>query len=628
MGRILVYIVAIPVALLLLAVLLVPLFVSEERLIGIAAKQLQERTGATLTVSGPVSLSLFPRLGLEMSDVAIDAPDNQASMQAGKLSTGLAVMPLLGGSVEIDSLTLRDLTITTVAEAEAAAVEMTTLGLSNAELDELYAQRRRARESRRSGGDVDAALALPLALNVARLSIDNARLITTDEAGETLSTVILERLSAEDLNTAGRPVPLNASLRLPGADDGQDLVLDLSSEFRPDLDASRIDITRVDIETTGLTPRPLSIHIEGSLDINTMEADLSLAFILDQMLGNGTLRYAAFESPQITADLSINELNPALLILAGPDAVAQAGDEDDSSEAGPMTLPYDALRSIDTAAQLRIDSVILDRHELSAVSATLRAHEGKITLSPVSGKLHGGEIELSAELNARYNPATLTTQGKVDDLDLSSAVSALNTAVAASGRAGLDWDVRAEGDTGEALIASMQGPIRLRTDAITVQDVNVQRHFCEAVALVNQESLTTTFQPDTEFSELEADIALADGEARLESLAATLPALALTGRGALDLAAQDFRASIRAQIRDTAGLDPACRVNERIADMRWPVECSGNLADAPASWCRVNTTEIIKDLAEGELRRTLEKEGGKLLQRMFRGDASKDEDRE
>lgn len=619
MGRILLYIIAIPVVLVLLAALLVPLLVTEEKLIGIAASQLQDKTGAELTVSGPVSLSLFPRLGLEMADVRIDAPDSQANLQAGELSTGLAVIPLLRGSAEIDSVNLRDLTVTTVAQAEAAAVGVTTVGLSDAELDALYAKRRSVREA--GVADSGAALALPLALNVARLSIENARLLTVDEDGSTLSTVILEDLSASDLNTAGRPVSMTALVRLPGADNGKDLVMNINGEFRPDLEAGSVRVTRLDIGTTGLTQRPLNAHIEGSVDINAQVADLTLAFTVDQVLGNGSLRYAAFESPQIDAALSVNEFNPALLALAGPDAAGQA---EPAAEAGPITLPYDALRSIDTAARLSLDRVVIDRHVLSNVTASLRAKEGKLTLEPVQGKLHDGDIDFSAELNARYNPATLKTQGGVENLDIASAVRALRTPLAASGRAGLDWEISATGDSSDALVASLTGPIRLRTDSVTVSGVNAQQQFCQAVALVNQESLTATFQPDTVFSELKADINLADGQAQLDPLSATLPALGLTGSGKLDLTAKDFSASIRATIRDTVGLDPACRVNERLADLRWPVECEGNLADEPGSWCSVNTREILKDLAEGEVRRQVEEEAGKLLQKIFGDDSKRD----
>lgn len=85
MGRLLLYIIALPVVLLVLAAVLIPLFVDEDRLIAIASDQLHERTGAELTVSGPVSLTLFPRLGLDMADVGVKAQDSQVNLQAGKI---------------------------------------------------------------------------------------------------------------------------------------------------------------------------------------------------------------------------------------------------------------------------------------------------------------------------------------------------------------------------------------------------------------------------------------------------------------------------------------------------------------------------------------------------------------
>ena len=221
MGRILLYITAIPVVLVVLAAVLIPVFVDEDRLIALAAGQLEEKTGARLTVAGPVSLSLVPRLALEMADIGIEAADGKTTLEAGELGTGLAWMPLLRGSVEIDSLTLSDLTVTTLAPDAAAAGEMTTVGLSDAELDALYKKRRALREAGSSAAEAGAALAMPLALNVAELSIVNARLVTVDDNAKTLSTVILERLAASDLNTLGRPVPLTASLRLPGAETGR-----------------------------------------------------------------------------------------------------------------------------------------------------------------------------------------------------------------------------------------------------------------------------------------------------------------------------------------------------------------------------------------------------------------------
>ena len=62
MPRLLIYIVAIPLVLVLAVAALLPLLLDEARLIQIATETLEERSGAKLRVNGDAGLSLLPRL--------------------------------------------------------------------------------------------------------------------------------------------------------------------------------------------------------------------------------------------------------------------------------------------------------------------------------------------------------------------------------------------------------------------------------------------------------------------------------------------------------------------------------------------------------------------------------------
>jgi uncharacterized protein involved in outer membrane biogenesis len=286
-----------------------------------------------------------------------------------------------------------------------------------------------------------------------------------------------------------------------------------------------------------------------------------------------------------------------------------------------MPLPLHALRMVDTRAKLQIDTVVLDVHELTDVSATLRVVDGVATLDPVSAQVHGGDIGFKAVFNGRYNLATLTTKGGVTGLNVAQAVSAMELGMQARGTANLEWSLTGTGKSSNSLSQSLTGPISFTTQDITLAGIAMEKMFCQGVALVNQDSLSAEFPADTRFDALEAQIQLADGVATLNPLTAQLPAVGLSGKGTLNLESQDLRASFRAQLSAALGeLDPACRINERYADLRWPVECKGNLAGDPASWCGVNTTEIVKDLAEGELKRKATDEAGKLFKKLFQRD--------
>jgi len=201
------------------------------------------------------------------------------------------------------------------------------------------------------------------------------------------------------------------------------------------------------------------------------------------------------------------------------------------------------------------------------------------------------------------------------------AVGAMYAGVQARGVPQLEWCRSGGGSTSETLTPSLTGAISFTTHDSTLAGVGMEKMFCQGVALVNQEPLSADFPADTRFQALEAQIQLANGVATLEPLTAQMAAVGLNGNGTFDLSSQDLRASFRAQLSATLGeLDPACRINERYADLRWPVECKGNVADDPADWCGVNTTEIIKDLAEGELKREATKQAGKLFKKLFSRD--------
>jgi uncharacterized protein involved in outer membrane biogenesis len=614
--RVLLWIIGIPVLLLILAVVLIPVFLDKEALVALAAEQLEAQSGIELVVEGDASLSLFPDVALAMSDVRAALPDEGGLIEAKTLATGVALLPLFSGSVEIASVLLEGVTFTTVEadEVVAEAAKLDTSRLSDAELDAFYALRRQARESAAAEAAA-STLAVGIALEVGELALREIRAITVDKSGEVISEVLLEELIASDLNIDGRPVPLTAQLTLP--DDDAPLNVILNTVFRSDLNAGMVYIDELSTRVTGATPETLELTGSGQVNLQTQAANLTVGVRSAGIEGSGEVRYASFESPQIDATLTLTELTPALLILAGPEAAEAETPE--PADDGSIPLPLNALRMIDTRAQLKIDRVVVDAHVLENVDARLRVVDGVATLDPVSAQLHGGNIVFNAKLNGRYNIATLRTAGSITGFDIARATMALDAGVGASGTAQLTWDLSGSGSTSDDLTASLGGPVRFDTKDITIEDIAMERMTCRAVALVNQEALSAEFPVDTRFQALSAEVNISEGVARLEPLTAQLTAVGLTGNGTFDISSGDLRASLRARLsEELKELDPACRINERYTAIDWPVECAGNVSGDPAQWCGIDVTEIVKDLAEGELKRKVTDEAGRLFNKLIR----------
>jgi uncharacterized protein involved in outer membrane biogenesis len=447
---------------------------------------------------------------------------------------------------------------------------------------------------------------------VASLHLNGSVLELPAADGGPPALVEVPRFEAGNLNLDARPIALSASVRLPG---DEPIELELNGSVRYNQDQQTLLLEPLEVTARGATASDVALVARGEADLDAQTADLQLTLKMAQTEGEGTLLYAAADSPNIDAKLHFNLLDPALLMLAGPaaaDGAAQADAGDDKP------LPLEALRSIDTHAELQVDKALLQGHEIENLQLSLRADNGLIRIKSLSGSVHGGQLAAEAALNANGDNATLTSSGSLTGLDIATALAAAKVDANATGRANLDWSLASRGATQNALIAGLSGPIKLTTQQVILEDIGIEGMLCQAVALTNQESLSTSFPASTRLETLAADIRLMDGRATLHPLRAELAQISLAGNGSYDLLSRDFDLTFKARLSpELENLDRACRVSKRLTAIDWPVNCRGNANGEAGKWCSVDAQAIIEDLTKNEAERKLKKKAGKLLDKLF-----------
>jgi uncharacterized protein involved in outer membrane biogenesis len=530
-------------------------------------------------------------------------------------------MPLLSREVAIDGISLDGVVIKMVTEPDPEPLD--TSKMSDEELKAFYAKRKAAREEARKSGGTDSALAVPLALNVQKLTVSDSRLELTEAGGET-TVIELLRLEGRDLNLAGRAMPLEAEIRLPG-EELMEITLTGSAVVNPETQI--VGLESLDVEVRGALPDTITLKTSGELDIGRQVADLNLHAEIGETRAEGQLRYAKFESPQIDTQLQMNLFNPALFAIAGPEAAAaESGGDKDTDEPDDIPLPLDAIRVMDTRANLSIDKLVFEPHVVHNLKAKLRVINGNVQLPKVTGQIHSGELDMKGSLIARHAIARLNSQGSLKGVDIAQVLAAVESEPVLTGSADLNWKLHGRGNSSNALTQSMTGPIKLVAHDAVLVDMGVEQMICEAVALVNQESLSATFPNSSAFQALAIDIKLGEGKANLAPLRAQLGAINLKGTGALDLSSQEFDTRFTARLSTgMEQMDPACRVNDRITSIDWPVNCRGNITGEPGEWCAVDSGDIIEDLATQEVKRKatkeierkLGKEAGDVLKGLF-----------
>lgn len=461
MLRTLLILLAIPVILIVLAALLVPLLVDKDQLIATAAKALEDQTGATLTVEGETSLSVFPTLGVTLGDTTVTVPGElPQTLAVRSLEVGVQLLPLLSRKVEIGTLALDGLNAAILLPAASESEPpVDTSTLSNEELDAFYAARREALAQGAEINPQTAVLAAPLALNVSKLLITDARLELTDQASGEITRVEVISLTAGNINTEGEAMTLAANIRAPEAIEDATVELEVDTTLKLDLGSNQLKVEDLQLVVAGATPESLSLAASGEVDLAKLAADLQVEIGLGETRGSGRVAYASTASPQIDAQLEFNLLDPALLSLAGPDAAAAAEAAEPSADSD--ALPLDILRQIDTKLDLVITQARLGEYSADNLAISLRAVEGVVEISRLKGDALGGNFDLQATFNGKYNLATLASKGQVSGINLAQAVALAEVDAELTGSAGLDWDVTSQGQTISGLTESVKGTVEL-----------------------------------------------------------------------------------------------------------------------------------------------------------------------
>jgi len=612
--RLLLFIIVIPLVVVILAAVLVPMLVDKQKILQLAQDTLKEQTGATLDVRGDVSFSVFPTIAVTLADTAVTLPEEtEPTATAENLAIGVQLIPLFSRRVEIGGILI---------DGFHARLKPAAAGADMPDTATLSKEQQKALEEAQKEALAEQAqvLAAPLALSIDELTVTDSSVEMLAAEGDP-TRVEIERIYITDVNTAGRPLNMTAKLAMVGSDGESALALDTNGQLIVDADARTVDLSELSVTVSGAGDDDLDLNLNGAADLAQLSADLQLTFETGESRGEGSVSYSAMGRPEIVAELRMNLLNEALLALAGPDAAAaqEEADDSDAEATGDEPLPLETIRALSTKFDLTVDKAIYEGYQVDNLKLKGRAMDGVAQIGSMTGDLFGGKLNLRATFNAKEDVAKLNTKGSIEGVDIAALLKAAEVESNMVGTATMDWQFNSRGTTSNELVNNLSGPANLNTDGVVLQDVGIEKMLCEAVAMVNQETLTTELPETSTLDDLSARVVMRNGNAVLSPLSVDARAVGLRGEGRLGLLSQDFQATFAAKITpELAELDPACRVNERYSSIEWPVSCQGNVGTDPAEWCGVDTQKIIEELAKNEAKRKIEKEAGRLLDKLFK----------
>ena len=628
------------VAIVVLAMLLVPMFIDEQALLDMAQEQVQTQTGGELVVEGETELSFFPRFGLRLEGTSLSLPaqteyDPDIEASISELDVGLSLLPLLGGNVDVGTIVIAGVTADiTEPQALPPAPEPRPI-MSDREWEKRGEIIRQTKEQERQrqldeGGGVSG-----VAIMAEAIQIEDITVIQRTRDGKLSNEIRIAALTLSDVNTRHEPMQLEGALTVLGDGSTAPLDIALGGAIRVASDFSKIEIEDLQTEVVGALTQPVKSTLKGAFVMSPAKADFTLNASLPGGDITGQLVWSALESPEIkldisTARLDVDQIQPAPqpaseAAASTPDTEASPAPAPASGESGPgapVPLPVGPLRDLDLEMRIAAQELIAAGQSITDAQVYMRVRDGVADIEYVRGVLHQGQLDTRLMLNARRPVVEAEVEGGLKGVNMDLLLASMGNTDAASGRIEMGWDFETRGVTADDLMAALDGDMSASGQDLMLQKVSVQGLVCSAVAVVNQIPPIAGLPTTTPITDLSVAVDFDDGLGDIEKLRFSTPGVVMQGSGDVDLNSMDFSFRMEGQVNnEIMEVSPLCVIDQRYAGVDWPVDCSGNLASESGAACKVDVAsiaeQILKNEAQQQMQDTIEEKAGSFIKKLF-----------
>jgi len=628
------------VALVVLAMLVVPMFIDEQALIEMAQEQVRTSTGGELMIEGETELSLFPRFGLRLENTSLDLParsdfDPQINASIQELDVGLSLLPLLSGNVDVGTIVISGVTAD-ITEPQALPPAPEPLPIMS---DRQWEKRgelireNKAQERQRQLAE-DAAV-VAIAIVAEAVSIEDITLILRARDGSLSNQIKIDALTLSGVNTSNELMELEGVMTVLGDGSTQPLGITLDGGIRVASDFSKIQLDNLSAEVTGALTQPVTSTLTGEFLMKPAKADFKLDATLPGGDITGQLVWSALESPEIkvnvsTVRLDVDEIQPAAAPAAFPDKASAPTNNSAPrpSQAGqsppPVPLPVGPLRDLDLELRVTANQLIAAGQSITDAQVLMRVLDGIANIEYIRGVLHEGQLDTRIALNARRPIVEAEVEGGLKGVNMDLLLSSLGNQDAASGRIEMGWDLTTKGATSEDLLAALDGDVNAGGQDLVLKKVSIQALVCSAVAAVNKIPPITGLPKNTPITDLSLAIDFDDGAGDIEKLRFATPGVEMKGSGDVDLKTLDFGFRLEGQVNnDIMQVSSLCVIDQRYSGVDWPLDCSGNLASESGANCKLDVASIAQQIIENEAKQQIqdavEEKAGSFIKKIFGG---------
>lgn len=565
---------------LVIAIILAPMMISFDKLKPTIEDEASKILNRPVTLGGEVSPSVFPWVGISLSDIHLGNPPGfkeKDFVSVGLFEVRVKLLPLLTSlfsEIEIKRFVVKDPLI---------VLEKNTQGQSN--LDGLGksstpAEQPAAKPKQSPATPAEGTAALPIkSFEANEFTITNARLLVIDE-------VAGSRHEIKDLNLAltdfsldkvigvkfsaladGKPLGLTGTVGPVGPEPGKspvavDLVAELLNQLKIQI-KGRVDhptatpALEIQLQVPAFSPRkvlaamdqPLPLTPSDPSVLNRVAMDMKIAGTPDKIaVSDGHLTLddskmtfkadaAEFDKPNLKLRAELDQIDVDRYLPAPAEKKEAAAPETTPAQPAPeqkKKTDYTPLRKLVLDAQIKVGALKAKNTRMQNIVVKATAKNGVIRLDPLNIDLYKGKIATTGTFDVQKDQPRSNFNLSVTSVQAGPLLKDFLNKEIIEGAASAGINLQFEGDQADVIRKTLdgKGEIKFADGAIVGIDLaNMVRNVQTAFGLAEK----TTEKPRTDFSELIAPFSIDKGIAKLDSAKLSSPLLRIVAGGTADL---------------------------------------------------------------------------------------------
>lgn len=579
------------------AAVLVPMFVDVGKYLPDIEAMVTRQTGRSFSMGDDIKLSLFPWVGIRLSDLTLGNPDGfegKPMITVKSFEARVKVLPLLSKHIQVEKFIVESPSIALVKN-KAGLGNWENIGPSGIDGSDQGDQAQSTDPAQDTSAKTETdSTELPIeSLIVDRFAVINGFLSYVDKGSglsKKLSDLNLD-LSGISLDKPiditlgakmdGKPVSLTGTAgpvgKNPGAADIDfdlmvkaldHLALSLKGRLIKPMTEQTVDLA---VDLAPFSPKKLFVTLDQTFPIESSDAlaldKLSLkavvkgsaksvsvsdgVLVLDDSTMNFSARAQAFEKPDLKFILSLDKMDVDRYL---PSATEKDSGRAASAKDGAMatgtgkgsrktgTIDYAPLRRMVLDAKVNIGSLKVAGLSMANITASLAGKNGVFTLDPFTMDLYQGKAGAKAGVDVRKNTPTTNLHLTTSDVQAGSVIRDSMGKDIIEGALASDISLSMTGDTLDMIKKTLAGKGQLKFIDGAIVGVDIAGTIRNAKAGIGLGEYTTE-KPRTDFAELKIPYTAAKGVVKISEASLVSPLLRLVANGQTQLVKEtlDFR---------------------------------------------------------------------------------------